>query len=517
MKNTLGYLSMILTFSLLLACSTEEKETSGTESEQKKDRNIAGLDLPRGLITNTAEAVQGYILFNPSNSASSYLMNRRGQVVHEWKGYYNSWLSYLTDDGNVIRMAVDPDAPIYHAGGMAGRLEELSWDGETLWEFEYATEEHQNHHDLAILPNGNILTIAWERISSKELLAAGRNPDYLPEEGLWLDKIIEVQPIKPRGGKIVWEWRFWDHLIQDFDPNLKYYSNPADHPELLDINASAHKPELIHPDTLREQKKKGLTHRNATVSGQSSDVYHCNAINYNSDLDQIVLSSPHLNEIFIIDHSTTTEEAAGHSGGKWDKGGDFLYRWGNPKNYSRGDSTDQKLFYQHDVRWVEKGKPGEGNLTIYNNAIPNGPDSLEYSAIYEISISVDENGRYVLLEDGTYGPEEPVWSYVAADTISLFSPFTSGAQRMKNGNTFILCGAPGRFFEVTSDGEIIWDYWNPYRGDIRQTNGDIVNDGPFWYWQFRSTFIPIDHPALVGKELVPLDPITLASHSLSFP
>lgn len=506
MKITPSFLVLTLTLTLLVACSSEPKETTGRESEKKKDRNVAGLGLPRGVITNSDEAVPGYILFNPTNSASSYLLNRQGQVVHQWKGHFKSWLSYLMDNGNVIRNVEDPDAPVYHAGGMAGRIEELNWDGETLWEFEYATEEHQNHHDLAILPNGNILAIAWERKSAQQVIKAGRNPDFTPPDGLWMDKIIEIQPIKPRGGKIVWEWRFWDHLVQDFDPNQENYDNAADHPELLDINAAAHKPELIHPDTLREQKKKGLAHRNATVSSENSDVHHSNAINYRSDLDQIVFSTPHLNEIFIIDHSTSTEEAAGHTGGRWGMGGDFLYRWGNPQNYGRGDSTDQKLYYQHDVKWIEKGSPGESNLIIHNNAIPNGPDSMKYSAIYEISLPMDDNSGYIMLDDGTYGPVDLTWSYVATDTISFFSPFTSGTQRMQNGNTFIISGAPGRFFEVTPDGKIVWEYWTPYRGSIRETNGDPVNDGPFWYWQFRSTFIPADHPALAGKQLVPLDP-----------
>ncbi|MDH3709244.1 MAG: aryl-sulfate sulfotransferase [Cyclobacteriaceae bacterium] len=509
MKNISAISLLALITSLIVSCSPQEKETSGSASmidAEKKDRNVAGLGLPRGVITNIDDDEPGYILINPSNSSSTYLLNRQGEVLHEWKGEYHSWLTYLRDNGHVIRAVVDPDAPRFHAGGMAGRIEELDWLGETIWEFEYATDEYQTHHDLEVLPNGNVLAIAWEHMSYEEAIQEGRNPHYLTEDGLWMDKVIEVKPIKPRGGKIVWEWRFSDHLIQNHDPALSNYGEPAAHPELLDINASAHEPELLHPDTLRAQKKKGLAHRNATVGSESSDIYHSNAINYNEELDQIAISVPHINEIFIIDHSTTTEEARGHTGGRWGKGGDFLYRWGNPLNYGRGDSTDQKLFYQHDVRWIEEGKPGEGHLTLYNNQVPNGPDSMKYSAVFEMALSVDENGHYTMSEDSTFGPEGPIWSYVAADTVSLFSPFTSGAHRMENGNTFILCGAPGRSLEVTPDGEIVWDFWNPYQGDIRQTNGDRINDGPFLYWQFRSTFIPADHPALQGKELKPLDP-----------
>ncbi len=57
-----------------------------------------------------------------------------------------------------------------------------------------------------------------------------------PKAGLWPDKIVEIEPQGQRGGKIVWEWHIWDHLIQDFDSKTANYGKPADHPELLDIN-----------------------------------------------------------------------------------------------------------------------------------------------------------------------------------------------------------------------------------------------------------------------------------------
>jgi hypothetical protein len=230
-----------------------------------------------------------------------------------------------------------------------------------------------------------------------------------------------------------------------------------------------------------------------------------NAIKDNAQLDQIVFSSPHLNEIFIIDHSTTSKEAAGHKGGKWGKGGDFLYRWGNPQNYQWGDSTHQKLFGQHDVRWIEKGMPGEGNLMIFNNDIRN-KNKLNYSAIYEIAPPTDQKGNYMLEKGKPFGPETPVWTYTAADSVSFWSSFISGAHRMSNGNTFINEGARGRFFEVTKEGKIVWEYLNPYRGDIRKLNGDPFPHMPLTYIIFRSTFIPADHPGLANRKLEPITP-----------
>jgi hypothetical protein len=340
------------------------------------------------------------------------------------------------------------------------------------------------------------------------VLAAGRKPALIPKAGLWPDKIVEIEPIDNMHGKIVWEWHVWDHLIQDFDSKKANYGKPEDHPELLDINVGEPLPPAISQDSVDILKKKGqIPWRNQTAENMGSDVYHFNAIKYNPDLDQIVFSSPHLSEIFIIDHSTTTQEAAGHKGGRWGKGGDFLYRWGNPQNYKRGDSTDEQLFGQHDVRWIEKGIPGEGHLTIFNNN-HYGPsrDSINYSAIYEIVPPTDSKGNYVIEKGKPYGPDKPVWIYQAPDSLSFWSSFISGAQRMANGNTFIDEGAKGRFFEITKDGKIVWEYVNPYRGDVRKPNGDPNPVVPFTYLTFRANFVPADHPGLANKKLVPLDP-----------
>jgi hypothetical protein len=252
-------------------------------------------------------------------------------------------------------------------------------------------------------------------------------------------------------------------------------------------------------------KKKGWAWRNETPENGGSEIYHFNAIKYNPDLDQIVFSSPNLSEIFIIDHSTTTKEAAGHKGGRWGRGGDFLYRWGNPKNYGRGDSATRTLFAQHDIRWIEKGMPGAGNLTVFNNNVRNA-NRMSYSAIYEFAPPLDSKGNYVIEEGKPFGPAKPLWTYIAPDTLSFWSSFISGAHRMKNGNTFINEGAKGRFFEVTREGKIVWEYLNPYRGEVRKPNGDPIPPEPETYMAFRSTFIPAHHPGVTNRKLEPLNP-----------
>ncbi|HKK11760.1 MAG TPA: aryl-sulfate sulfotransferase, partial [Flavobacteriaceae bacterium] len=483
MKNYSKFLTLLISFFILFGFNEIIAQAQGP------DRNMFGLYIPRGLTKTSDNLADGYILFVPTNSASVYLMNRRGEVVHEWKGNYGINSPYLNDDGSISCLSEDPDFPVFAGGGEAGRIQKISWDSKMLWDFEYANEEHLAHHDIAVLPNGNVLTIAWEARSANEVIQAGRNPEFVPKAGLWVSSIVEVQPLDKSHGKVVWEWHLWDHLIQDFDREKENYGDVASHPELLDFKAQNHElPKPISQDSMEVLHKMHRVRRNITVDNRGSDAYHLNAVNYNADLDQIAFSSPHLSEVFIIDHSTTTTEAAGHSGGRWGKGGDFLYRWGNPQNYRQGDSTDQQSFGQHDVRWIKKGYPGEGGLTFFNNDIPGieRKDSLDYSAIYQIRPSTDDKGNYTLMDNKRFGPKKPEWKYIAKDTISFYASFVSGAQRMKNGNTFICVGPKGRFFEVTPEREIVWEFFNHYRGNIHHPNGDPVSQIPFAYFNFRA-------------------------------
>jgi len=504
MKKVQRIVFYIFVASILINCSSEKPDD---QASAKKDRNMFGHYISRGLTKTSEGLVPGYVMFAVPNSPFIYLVNRKGEVVHEWKGNYESFLVYLMDDGSIIQGANDPDYPVFGFGGPYGRIQKINWEGKMLWDFEYATEEYIVHHDFAVLPNGNILALVYDVMSYEESIANGRKPEMIPKSrGPWLEKIIEIVPQGKKDAKIVWEWHIADHLIQNYDSTKENYGNPADHPELLDFNMGSPIPPAITEDSLDILKAAGEAERNQTVDNKGSDIYHINAINYNAELDQIVLSSPSLNEIFIIDHSTTTEEAASHHGGKSGKGGDFFFRWGNPQNYHQGDSTDRKLFGQHDIRWIENDKPGAGNLTVYNNHIPMGPDSLDYSAVFEIAPIIDKDGNYVLLENNRFALEEPVWKYIAHDTVSFYGSFISGAHRMKNGNTFINEGPKGRFFEVTTEREIAWEYLNPYRGEIRKPNGDPKNAMFMTYSAFRSTFIPGDHPGLKGRDLNPIDP-----------
>lgn len=487
------------------AAAAEPDDTAGTSGDTAPDSGDTPSDIgdvSRGLRINEAGAMEGYVLYRPLLSGTTYLVDRNGRVVHTWETDHEpAGGVYLLDNGHLLMSVREPDVEVFSGGGQGGRIQELAWDGEVVWDFVYASGEHLLHHDIEPLPDGNVLAIAWERKPPEEVRGAGRRPGLTPEAGLWPDMVIEIEPRPPTGGRIVWEWHSWDHLVQDHDPELPNYGDPADHPRRIDVNGDR-EPVEVDPEELEQLEALGYVPPDTQPEDIGSDFLHTNAVDYNADLDQIVLTTPRFHEIWIIDHGTTTEEAAGSTGGRWGHGGDLLYRWGNPRIYGRGGEDDQQLFGQHDARWIPDGLPGAGHLTIFNNDL-TGPGG-DYSTVLEIALPQSEPGRYILPEAEPFGPDGPVWRYEAPDRTAFHSHFISGAQRLPNGNTLICSGAKGRFFEVTSAGEIVWEYWEPFSGDIRRDEDSDRDDDP--HAVFRVTKIPLDHPALAGRQLAPLDP-----------
>ena len=378
-------------------------------------------------------ALDGQILFAPMDSTKTYLIDRTGTVNHTWSSNFFPGVGvHWIDNGTIlrtIRVGLGPGT-----GGAGGGVQKVTWDGTILWEFRYNTNGHLSHHDVLTLPNGNVLMIAWETTTRDEAIEAGRNPSSISTNGLYPDHIIEVHPTGSTSGTIVWEWHVWDHLVQDYDSSKANYGDVSDHPELVDLNYQA---------------------------SSSSDWMHTNSIEYNEEFDQILISVCHFSEIWFIDHSTTTVEAASHSGGTSGKGGDLLYRWGNPAAYQAGTTNDQKLFEQHDASWIDEGCPGAGNILIFNN---QAGQLSRYSSVDEIVPPVNDNGEYYLASGSSYGPTAQTWRYTASPPTSFYSGHLGGAERLTDGSTLICSGEPGVFFQITTAGTSIWTYKNIYPG-----------------------------------------------------
>ncbi len=378
-----------------------------------------------------AGVIDGQILFAPMDSLTTYLININGNINHTWPGDFLPgesvrWLG----DGSILRTI---KTGVVGYGGAGGGVQKVLWDGTVVWDFRYDTNGVISHHDVLPLKNGNVLMIAWETKTRDEAIMAGRNPDTFLGDTFLPDHIIEVKPTGPRTGEIVWEWHVWDHLIQDLDPSHENYGVVADHPELVDIN-----------------------YGNDLVLG---DWLHTNSIDYNEKFDQILISVHSFNEIWVIDHSTTTAQAASHTGGRSGKGGDLLYRWGNPAAYHTGTADDEKFFGQHDATWIKAGRPGEGNILVFNNRAGN---TIRYSSVDEIVPPVNDTGVYYCEPGLPYRPASQIWRYLDSPLTDFYAGTFSGAERLKDGNTLICDGTGGRFFEITPAGTTIWQYTNPY-------------------------------------------------------
>ncbi len=449
-----------------------------------------------GILLNEPSAFSGYTLFSPSSSTMTYLIDNEGRLIHSWSSAYKPGQAvYLLDNGDLLRTAnpQSGNANRLNAGGAGGRVEKYDWQGHLLWAFEYNNDQHRLHHDVKHLTNGNVLMIAWEYKTAEQAIAAGRKPTLLSENALWPDHILEVQPDGTSSGTVVWEWHVWDHLIQDYDAAKANYGNVSQHPELIDVNYSA----------LANQQKG------------SADWNHTNSIAYNPVLDQIILSIHNLCEIWIIDHSTTTAEAAGHSGGRYGKGGDLLYRWGNPQAYRAGGTGEQQFFGQHDAQWIDEGFPGSGHILVFNNGLRRTAGS--YSTVDEFIPPLDNNGIYPALPLGSaYAPAAACWCYKAENPTDFYSSNISGAQRLANGNTLICEGSSGHFFEVTAAGQVVWSYINPVTANGILTQGADIQPGgqKIENSVFKIRRYSQDFSGFIGRDLTPGDPIELSRQSV---
>ncbi len=446
-----------------------------------------------GLNVNQPAALPGYTLIAPLRSTKTYLIDLEGRVVREWNSQYTAGQeAYLLENGHLLRAAhVAPDEAFFAGASQGGRIQEFTWDGELVWDFKFHDEQRFRHHAITRMPNGNIMMIVWERKTAQECIAAGVDPKSAGDGEILVDSLVEVKPNGPTGGDIVWEWHIWDHLIQDHDATKANFGDVAAHPELIDANyarrdggffgnfarggrrrdrdnsRSRDNGDQPNPqetdDAVRRLQGLGYVgtapDRGRGPAMPISDWTHVNGVSYNAQLDQIMLSPREFNEVWIIDHSTTTEEAKGHTGGRSGKGGDLLYRWGNPQTYRAGSAEDQQLFSQHDTHWIPEGLPGAGNMLVFNNGgrRPEG----DYSSVDEVILPVNGDGNYEKKPNEPYGPTAPHWSYTAKNPEDFNAPLMSGAQRLSNGNTLICGGFSGEIFEVTPEKEIVWRYFTP--------------------------------------------------------
>jgi hypothetical protein len=361
-----------------------------------------------------------FILYTPLSSTETYLIDTDNNVFHTWSSEFEAGQSaYLQNDGSNVRAgAINDIAPdntfvtAWNTGttplpfNVGGIVERISKNNELLWTIKYFSDEFAPHHDVIVMPNGNLLMPVWRAFSEEEAIEMGRNPDLVDEDGLWIDSIVEIEVLGDGVFNIVWEWFASDHLVQDFDPDMENFGNVAANPELININYDDGSAFL------------------------DEDLMHSNSVVYIEEFDQIILTVFNYSEFWVIDHSTTTEEAAGHTGGRYGRGGDILYRWGNPSAYDRGNADVFNLSGVHDANWVSE----EGYFIMFDNNNKNEDRNIEggNSMLVMIKPPILPDGSYEFGTDGVFGPADPL---IATD-LSFEESALGTAIRFSDGRFF---------------------------------------------------------------------------------
>jgi hypothetical protein len=451
------------------------------------------------------KAFNGYTLFSPFNARYTFLIDMEGSLVHSWQRPADHAIEkhgYLLENGNILWRVITREKGIIH--------QELDWDGNLVQELGDTRAGYKSHHDFRKIWNKKLkaytLLIVSERaITHDQAIAAGCDPNFRGSYRSSPDGVVELD----MDNNVVWEWNIFDHLIQDIDPTKDNYVGKgktiADYPGKMDANFG---------------------------EGRRGDWIHTNSLDYNETLDQIVVNNSKQSEFYVIDHGGTfiagdpeksIELAAGDAG-------DFIFRWGNPAVHDAGESFysdettisegDQQMFFTHDIQWIDEGLPGAGNFLIFDNGTRHLQNTR--STVFEI------NPYDGPMKDGIYVPQmeggskkvatghgswpaqtfhnvsnQIVWKYNSGNSpASFYARHISGAQRVPNGNTVICAGTWGQFFEVTKDGEVVWEYINPVTGS------GIFKVGGAGSQSFRVHRYGPDHPALKGKDLTPRGKLT---------
>ncbi|UWX55587.1 aryl-sulfate sulfotransferase [Maribacter litopenaei] len=283
LNNLIVYLILFLT---ILSCSNEEIITEDVPSEELTEEQEEAPQI-------TTEVVEGemgtatyfdkslvedhYILVNDAMSNRVYLMDKNADIVYEWplgdRKIGNDVL--LLEDGTLLA-SLQADNPEILFGGFGGKIQFIAKNGDILWDYTYSNNEHRTHHDVELLPNGNVLAIAWERMSKEDAIANGSQLDT----DLFPESVLEIDP---NTDQIVWEWHAKDHLIQDFDETKLNYGIVEENRQLINLNYT---------------------------NTDDGNIMHINGIGYDTLNDLIYLSVNFYSEVWVLDHSTTKEEAS---------------------------------------------------------------------------------------------------------------------------------------------------------------------------------------------------------------
>jgi hypothetical protein len=419
---------------------------------------------------DVSKAYQGYTLLS-SLIGGAILVDMDGNLVRRWS--VNAFPARMLPGGSIVG-GQGSGKPGY---GDASSIVQLDWCGTTVeWRWDGMPPGQPQppggarvHHDWQRegMPGGYWSPHAKPVVNgyeAKNWLLVHREPDPDLTSGvsdfpLEDDAIIEVD----EGGNIVWTWNAWEHFDQmGFDEVAK--------------------------EAIRTNKVSSFGGAGGGPGGiPESDWQHFNAAStlgpnkwydHGDDRfhpDNIIWDGRSTNIIAIIARHDDRR-------GRWSSG-DIVWRTG--PSYGDGFPENQvgQIIGQHTAHMIPKGLPGAGNVLVFDNGGIAGFGSLLPGLTPYWPVAFRNYSRALEFNPVTH---EKVWEYTnetdqrgSGGDRKFYSWFISSVQRLPNGNTLIDEGHDGRIFEVTRDGEIVWEYYQ-YPGYVYRAH------------RYPSSYLPVN-------------------------
>ena len=398
-------------------------------------------------IYDPEKAWNGYVVFDRPERQGAVLIDMNGNELRHWKEIAQVPGPTRILPGGFVVGGDRWRAP--HQEAVA--LVQLDWDGNEVWRFDRAEEvvlkreedeegtqlwSARLHHDWQREgdPVGYYSPASTPRVTGgRTLILSHKNLVHpqISDRVLEDDYLFEVS----WDGEIVWEWLSSDHVDE------------------LGLPEEARNVIFRASGFNEERQSFDWLHINAAAYVGPNQWYDGGDERFHPD--NILLSVRRPNIIAIIDRT-----------------GAIVWRMGPDYRVSTALSEIGQIIGQHHPHIIPAGLPGAGNLLVFDNggqsgygyanpAAPNGDASVRrhFSRVLEINPVTFEK----------------VWEYSneGGENFRFFSHYVGAAQRLPNGNTMITEGADGRIFEVTAEGEIVWEFISPYFGEERTDHNMI--------------------------------------------
>lgn len=421
--------SLVALVLLVFACAEQAQDPADADDEKlRKLQSLPytarvpvkeGLQDSSGVVRHDPElAYEGLNLFARSGpTPEALLIDMQGEIVHRWS----------SAEGQVNAEADVPHRPFYEGWQHV----EPADDGASLFAIvEYQTllkldresrlvwkAEVSPHHDLAVAEDGDIYTFGGR---VRRVSVEGRSFPLLDNTILVLapDGRLETEvslfDLLRSDAKTK---PYFDQLVRERLSQLAFMWEKLDQGEIDDRAIWEFQREIF------EERFDGAPSVALGVLALTpADVIHVNSIEFlerslpgTGEAGDLLLSFRELNLVAVVDRALTRV--------RWSWGAGVLYR-------------------QHQPSIVDGG-----NILVFDNG--------------------EKRSRVLQLDPRQ---ERIVWSY-APD--NFWSQIRGGCEKLPNGNVLVTDSQNGRAVEVTEDGRVAWEFYNPDLDASRRSRGAI--------------------------------------------